>query len=276
MDIPTSVIEIGKSAFADCYENLEQISIGHNVVLIGSGAFYNCVKLAYVHITDLSAWCKISFESVDSNPLKEGAKLYLNKSELEELVIPSDITEIKKYTFRYCCSLKNVTIPKGVTTIGDEAFSECQNLTWVTMSNSVTSIGESAFYRCSNLTSVTMSENITSIGQAAFSGCSSLTSAIISDYVTSIKGFTFYGCSNLERVIIGSNVNNIDGEVFNECPLLTSVYCKPITPPNMGRWAVVFSNISNRKIYVPKDSVNSYKSAKGWSKYASDIEGYDF
>ena len=30
------------------------------------------------------------------------------------------------------------------------------------------------------------------------------------------------------------------------------------------------------KIYVPRNSVSVYRSATGWSYYASYIEGYDF
>ena len=36
------------------------------------------------------------------------------------------------------------------------------------------------------------------------------------------------------------------------------------------------NNASGRKIYVPTESVEAYKSADGWSKYADDIVGYDF
>jgi hypothetical protein len=36
------------------------------------------------------------------------------------------------------------------------------------------------------------------------------------------------------------------------------------------------SNGSGRKIYVPTESVDAYKSATNWSDYASAIVGYDF
>ena len=35
-------------------------------------------------------------------------------------------------------------------------------------------------------------------------------------------------------------------------------------------------NASGRKIYVPMESVNKYKSASYWNDYASKIVGYDF
>lgn len=35
-------------------------------------------------------------------------------------------------------------------------------------------------------------------------------------------------------------------------------------------------NAEGRKIYVPNESVDAYKSARGWSLYADDIIGYNF
>lgn len=37
-----------------------------------------------------------------------------------------------------------------------------------------------------------------------------------------------------------------------------------------------YNNASGRKIYVPKESVEAYKSAEYWSVYADDIVSYDF
>ena len=114
----------------------------------------------------------------------------------------------------------------------------------------VTSIGDSAFEECSNLTSITIPNSVTSIGDYAFSGCSDLTSITIPDSVTSIGDYAFFGCSNL-----------------------TSFYCKPQNPPAIDVY--MLSNChSSLKIYVPRASVDKYKTA--WSDYASKIYGYDF
>jgi hypothetical protein len=37
-----------------------------------------------------------------------------------------------------------------------------------------------------------------------------------------------------------------------------------------------YDNASGRKIYVPRASVDAYKTAYGWSDYGSSIEPYDF
>ena len=139
-----------------------------------------------------------------------------------------------------------------ITSIGDEAFFDCGTLKRVIIPNSVTSIGGSAFYYCSSLTSVTIGNSVTSIGNYAFHDCTSLTSVTIPDSITSI------GAS-----------------AFSNCRSLASVYCKPTTPPT-GESYMFSNNASDRKIYAPTSSVNTYKTAQYWSEYADYIVGYDF
>ena len=254
--IPDSVTTIGDYAFSGC-GCLTSVTIGDGVTTIGDRAFYWCRSLTSVYISDMSVWCKIDFGYDCANPLCYAENLYLNNKLVTDLVIPSDITEIKDYAFRCCSSLTSVTIGDSVTTIGVGAFCECSSLTSVTIGDSVTTIGIYAFSRCSSLTSITIPDSVTTIGDRVFEGCSSLTSVTIGDSVTTIGEGAFNGCSSL-----------------------TSVYCKPTTPPAVTLdyydWCAFDDNASGRKIYVPTESVDAYKSADGWSTYASYIVGYDF
>ena len=132
-----------------------------------------------------------------------------------------------------------------------------------------------AFSHCTSLTSVTIPDSVTSIGEYAFSSCTSLTSVTIPDSVTSIGNNAFYNCTSLTSVTIGNSVTSIGHGAFTRCTSLKEVYCKAATPPAV-RNDMFSYNASGRKIYVPRESVEAYKSAKYWSDYASEIEGYDF
>ena len=220
--IPNSVTSIGNYAFSGC-KGLTEVTIPNSVTSIGVSAFSACTGLTEVNITDLSAWCKIDFSSVYSNPLYYVQHLKLNGTEITNLVIPNDITAIKNYAFSGCTGLTSVTIPNSVTSIGESAFSACTGLTSVTIPDSVTSIGNDAFHGCTGLTSVVIPNSVISIAQFAFSGCTGLTSVTIPNSVTYIGNSAFSGCKGLTEVTIPNSVTSIGSSAFSGCTGLTSV-----------------------------------------------------
>ena len=122
-----SVTSIGSHAFAYC-TGLTSVTIPNSVTSIGKWAFYGCDGLTSVNISDLSAWCKIDFSDYNANPLYYAEKFNLNGTEITNLVIPNDITEINGYAFCGCDGLTSVTIGNSVTTIGEWAFVSCRNI----------------------------------------------------------------------------------------------------------------------------------------------------
>jgi len=202
--IPNSVTSIGSSAFSGC-SGLTSVIIPNSVTNIGNSAFLDCSGLTSVHITDIAAWCRISFYNAYSNPLSYAHHLFIDGKEITDLVIPNSVTSIGDFAFYGCSGLTSVIIPNSVTSIGNYAFSRCSGLTSVTIPNSVTSIGEYAFEYCSGLTSITIPNSVTSIGRSAFANCSGLTSVTIPNSVTSIGRSAFANCSGLTQVTLNSN-----------------------------------------------------------------------
>jgi len=124
----TGLQSIGAQAFDGC-RNLTSITIPNGVHQIGSEAFLNCVKLNAVYITDLSQWCNIDFPNNYSNPLTYAQNLYLNGTQIFDLIIPEDVKRIGLAAFYNCRSFTSISIPKNVEYIGPSCFYKCFGLT---------------------------------------------------------------------------------------------------------------------------------------------------
>lgn len=130
--IPSSVTNIGNSAFAGC-GSLASVDIPSSVTSIGENAFEKCTSLTNV-------------------------------------VIPNYVTSLKEKTFKDCNSLASVVIPNSVTKIGSYAFKLCRNLASIVIPNSVTDIGEDAFTQCYSLHSITIGNGVPSVANVFRNG----------------------------------------------------------------------------------------------------------
>ena len=281
--IPDSVTTIGDGAFIDC-SSLTSITIPDSVTTIGVDAFDGCtgelvvncnIPDAYYDYRSVFYGSKFTSVTIGDSVTTIGWHAFSGCSSLTSVTIGDSVTTIGDWAFYNCSNLTSVTIGDSVTTIGYMAFWECSRLTSVTIPDRVTTIGDDAFYNCSSLTSATIGNGVTTIGNSAFNDCSSLTSVTIPDSVTTIGSGAFSYCYSLTSVTIGDSVTTIGNSAFYLCYSLSSVYCKAVTPPAGGS-EIFYLNASGRKIYVPTESVEAYKSAQGWNEYADAIVGYNF
>ena len=76
-----------------------------------------------MYISDLAAWCAISFGLDKYNPWCYAHKLYLNRKLITNLVIPSGVTSIGDGAFYGCTGLTSITC-EAVTppTLGSNTF----------------------------------------------------------------------------------------------------------------------------------------------------------
>lgn len=124
-----------------------------------------------------------------------------------------------------------------------------------------------------DLISVDIPESVTSLGRPSFKGCTSLTGITFPSSITTIGTEAFYNCTSLTTVTIPSGVTTLGDYTFMSCTNLTSITFESTTPP------VICVNGTNQifedttcTIYVPAESVEAYKTANYWTKWASRIQ----
>ncbi len=127
--LPEGVVEIGNHAFEFC-RSLKRVCLPQSLKKIGHGAFWGCLSLAETRIADLGAWCGVTFEGTDANPLSCGAGIYAADGGRVEAAIPNGVSEIGAYAFAGS-KLEEVTIPKSVKRIAPNAFENCASLTHI-------------------------------------------------------------------------------------------------------------------------------------------------
>ena len=255
--INEGVYNIFDKAFSHC-ENMTEIYLPETLGYIGANTF-SLTRIRKVHIKNLSAWCKITFEG---RLFQDGyGNLVLNGERISNLVIPEDITEIKQDAF-YGCGILSLTIPNTLKSIGKRAFGR-NYLSDIVMedgeapltidssaifSDTYTENAYTTYYRvnintiyigrnlsivytdvergdleCNMLREVTIGNSVTDIPNAIFSDCTYLNTVKLGNSVTTIGNSAFSGCTSLKTIDIPNSVTTIGSSAFSGCTSLSSI-----------------------------------------------------
>lgn len=144
--------------------------------------------------------------------------LYAGLPDVETVVIPQTVMEIKSRAFHNIKSLKNVTFISAPIYIGSSLFSHCSNLEQVTLPEGMKTIPESMFVACSSLKTITIPSTVTSVGHNAFMWCEKVDTIVIPDQVESMGRWTFSGCFSLTTLVISKSVKSIDKDILGQIP----------------------------------------------------------
>ena len=261
--VPDGVTKIGIRAFWNCV-SLRNIIIPKHVAEIDLSAFYGCCNLESVTIPD-TIIIRPYIASTSGNWLM--------------------------FTFEKCHKLKDINI-----NISDLATYLTTDWEWRNIKTfGIYQTGWRGRHMLVNgekITELVIPDGITRIGDNSLFGYEELTSIKLPEGVTTIGANAFNRCSNLKSIMIPNSVVSIGGGAFWNCHKLESIYFKHTLPPNAeligidpaklhcnGETTLVeyFWNSTSKfpRIYVPKQSVELYKQAEGWSYYADNIVGYD-
>ena len=274
--IPNSVTSIGNSAFTGC-SGLTSVIIPDSVTTINNYAFRNCLSLKYIKFSGLTppsinSYASLSDFREDILVPESAVSAYVTAFPLWENRIFAD-THTHDYSvteLRYSNQTGSTPFTQLSDTTLNSSNASNSNLKRVYIGNNVATVESSTFtYTASIPIFIPETNSLETIGQSAFSN-----GGIIGDLylpnVTTIGNVAFSYNTYMLSVTIGDRITSIGDSAFYSCQKLTSVTCLATTPPTLGSNA--FTDTGDCPFYVPAESVEAYKTANGWNKYASRIQ----
>ena len=215
--IPDSVTKIKAWAFHSC-SNLKSITIPDGVTSIEDNVFSFCKGLTRIiisaSVTEIGDWGLRECSSLKNISVSPDNPSY---SSVEGVLFNKDKTVLIKYPIGKEGS--TYTVPDSVTEIKKWAFGGCESLKTITLSNRLTSIKACAFCSCSNLKNIMIPDRVRKIGSGAFGFCDSLTTITIPASVTEIGNDAFNCCNNLMNISVSLDnpcYSSEDGVLFNK------------------------------------------------------------
>ncbi len=244
IELPNSVISVGKSAFAS-NNVLRTIIIRKEGTLLSysSGMLQGFNSNAKIYVPDgllasyksNSDWKALGIDKfyglsiVKSNGMAiSGNTLVQYFGTGESVTIPSSISNILPYAFYLNAFVKRIIVPGTVTSISDHAFYGCDNLETVRLMRGTTQISSYAFAENALLQSINLPDTLDSIGTYAFDNCGSLQDILLPNNLQTIDYYAFRN-AHLITVIVPNSVTSIGAGAFQGCPL------ESITLPFIGR-----------------------------------------
>lgn len=266
--LPSSIIEIGSTAFAGCYA-LESINLENTCITkVSESCFSACRKLKSITIP-------ATVTSIYRNPFVQNLELKsINVEEgnpsfksIEGVLFTISGKTLQAYP---CGKATSYVVPEGTDSIGAEAFNTDQVLASVTLANSVSYIGMSAFLYCDHLTTLIIPEKsrLKKILSGAFSNCKILTGHLtLPESLTDLFGNAFQRTS-ITGVTIKPGLESIPINAFNSCVKLSKLEIQGETLTSIGEGA--FEDTAITELVIPssvtKIGMRAFSGCKVMSK----------
>lgn len=148
-------------------------------------------------------------------------------------------------------------------------FQYCQQMTAADIGK-VTVLPPSTFYGSNKLKAVPNSDILTSIGPFAFAQCGNIKTIRLPSII-SLSANIFNNSHNIQVVDIGDKCTSVVNSAFSGCKIDLTLIVRATTPPTLNGTFMLGSGGTVASIRVPAESVDKYKMANNWSKYAPII-----
>jgi uncharacterized protein YjdB len=240
----TSDYTIGNYMF-EGMEKLQTVLLPANTKRIES-AFNECPEITSYNIPEGVDFISVAF----------------NEAHMESITLPAsvDVTEVR-YANNSLGALDNIYVAKGNTTM--------KSVDGVIYSSD----GKQLYMVPRNRTSYDVPEGVTTLEGSSFD-YSRITSLSLPASLTTIMNAIYN--SQLTTLTIPANVTTMWSDAVSSNDNLTTMIINATVPPKTlwdGDSDIIVSNNENlTAIYVPNESVEAYKTAKGWKSNAEIIK----
>lgn len=253
--IPTTIRYIRKDAFLDCaslvfneYDNAYYIGTSENPYYALIKAKDNGIESCEIHR--------------DTFIIADGA--FKGCHNIENIIIPDNVTRISKDCFYNCYRLTSVTLPNRLVDIDEGAFDNC-GLKTLIFPDSIQNISSTAFLHCNfieknkykngfyigtasnpylfflgptsnKIRKIKFNSQMKFIGAESLSKCSNIKKLDIPEGVECIGDYAFYYCEKLTDITISEGVSIIGSGAFCCCKKLEYISI-PKSVREIGKYA---------------------------------------
>ncbi len=152
---------------------------------------------------------------IDGNPVFSISLNAFMGQDIESVVIPDSVTEIREAAFQGCKNLKRVEFGDGLKTINSRAFYGCTTLEAIHLPDGVETVENEAFYQCTATKTIRIPKTLKEWGMSCFYMNSSLEEIHFEDGLEIIDGYAVFGAApKVKSLTIPASVNTL-----GECSL---------------------------------------------------------
>lgn len=256
--VPEGVTEIAERAFYGC-NGIKTIVLPPSITHIGESAFQQCEGLQSINIPD--------------NVTVLNKNLFFGCTRLRDIKFPTRLTSIQKNVFYSCLNLDSINLPSTMQNITKDSFECCPNLTRISVSsggalqNSGNALIEvdnkKVVFFPTKVESYTIEEGIETVGISAFEQ-TEIQNITFCSTIKKIEQNAFRACYNLTEITLPQHLSSIEDRAFDSCVNLMSITCNASIPPFAEESSFLFMPLDDCTLYVPAESVDSYKNSNGW------------
>ena len=255
VQFPSTLEEIGSSAFYNCQSLMCEISLPHSLKRIDDNAFTSSAIKGNLALPEGLEYIGIS-------------AFYSCSGLTGSLTIPSGVKMISGNAFYKCGFTGNLTLPMGLTEIQAAAFDRTKFKGELNIPSTVTTIGERAFAGTEFNGTLILPKELISLGSSVFSDCWRLSGVVeIPQNIVAIPSNLFYNCKNIEGIVLHKDVEVIESQAFANCYYVSSIVSKAKNAPTIASNSFNGVAKDNFTIEVPEESIKKYQFASGWSEF---------